>query len=68
MKAEAEKLGVLSLLYLKDFCRTDKTKMLTSKLDRDYIQELITLRYLKNNFMSRREVIGLIQTITGASS
>ena len=43
VKAEAEKLGVLSLLYLKDFCRTENTKMITSELDRDYIQELITL-------------------------
>ena len=42
-KVEAEKLGVSSLLYLKDFCCTEKTKILTSELYRDYIQELITL-------------------------
>ena len=41
--------------------------MLTYEFDCDYIQELITLGYLKNNGMSRGEVIGLIQTITGAS-
>ena len=62
-KAEAEKLGVLSLLYLKVFCCTEKTKILTYKLYRDYIQELITLRDLKNNCMSRGEVIGLIQIV-----
>ena len=38
VKAEAEKLVVSSLLYLKDLCHTEKTKMLTSGLDRDYIQ------------------------------
>ena len=58
---------MLPLLYLKDFFRTEKTKMLTSELDCDYIQELITLRYLNNNGMSRGEVIGLIQTITSES-
>ena len=36
-------------------------------MDRDYIQELITLRDLNNNGMSRGEIIGIIQTITGAS-
>ena len=41
--------------------------MLTSELDRDYIQEMITLLDLNNNCMSRGGVIGLIQTITGAS-
>ena len=41
--------------------------MLTSELDRDYIQEMITLRYLNNYGMSMGEVIGIIQTITGAS-
>ena len=43
VKAEADKLGVSSLLCLKNFCCTEKTKMMTSKLDCDYIQELITL-------------------------
>ena len=56
-----------TLLYLKDFGRTMETKMLTSDLDRNYIQELVTLRDLKNNGMSRGEVIGLIQKMTGAS-
>ena len=42
-------------------------KILTSELDRDYIQGLINIRDLKNNGMSRGEVIGLIQKITGAS-
>ena len=42
-------------------------KLMTSELDRDYIQELITLRDLKNNGMSRGEVIEIIQKITGAS-
>ena len=41
--------------------------MLTSELDRDYIQELITLQDLKNNGMYRGEVTGLIQTINDAS-
>ena len=63
MKAEADMLGVLSLLYLKDFCRTNKTEMLNSELNRDYIQELITLRELKNNGMSRGGVIGPIQKL-----
>ena len=67
MKEEAEKLGALSLLCLKYFCHTDKTKMVTSELDCEFIQELVTLRYLKNNGMSRGEVIGIIQTITDAS-
>ena len=66
VKAEADNLGVLSLLYLKNSCCTDKKKMMTSKLDRDYIQELITLRELKNNGMYREEVIGITQTIHGA--
>ena len=42
-KTEAENLGVSSLIYLKDLCCTDKTKMMTPELDCDYIQELITL-------------------------
>ena len=40
--------------------------MMTSELYRDYIQELITLIDLNNNGMSRGEVIGIVQTITGA--
>ena len=59
-------MGGSSLLYLKDFCRTEK-KIMTSELDREYIQELITLQDLNNNGMSRGEVIGIIQIITGAS-
>ena len=58
MKSEAEKLGVLSLIYLKDFCRTEKTKIMTSELDREYIQELITFRELNNNGMSRGGLLG----------
>ena len=41
--------------------------MLTTELDRAYIQELITLRDLKNNGMSRGEVIAVIQRLTGSS-
>ena len=67
MKAVAEKLGVSSPIYLKDLYRTEKTKIMTSELDRDYIQELTTLRDLKNNGMYRGEVVGTIQIITGAS-
>ena len=52
--------GVSTLLYLKDFGRTMEKKLLTSDLDRNYIQELLTLQDLKNNGMSRGEVIGLI--------
>ena len=37
-KAEVEKMGVPSLIYLKDFCRTEKTKMMTFDLYCDYIQ------------------------------
>ena len=40
--------------------------MMTSDLDREYTQELITLRDLNNNGMSRGEVIGIIQIITGS--
>ena len=66
-KAEAEKLGASSLIYLKYLGRTEKTKMLTSELDCNYIQELTPIKELKNNEMSRGEIIELIQTITGAS-
>ena len=58
IKAEAADMGVSSLLYLKDSCRTEKTKMMTSKLDCDYIQEQITLRDLKNNGMSWGRLLG----------
>ena len=64
---EAKKKGVSAIVYLSDFERSKETKMLTTVLERLYIQELITLRDLKNNGMSRGEVIAVIQRLTGAS-
>ena len=62
-------MGITDVFYLKDFerGRNVNSKSLTSELDRDYIQHLIVLRDLKNNGMTRGEVIGLIQKMTCAS-
>ena len=65
-KEKAKKRGVSLIVYLKDFTRGGKI-MLTNELDRVYIQQLITLRDLKNNGMSRMEFIGVIQKMTRAS-
>ena len=45
-KDEANKRGVSSIIYLKDFARGE-TKTITTELDRFYIHKLITLRDLK---------------------
>ena len=64
-KKAAQKMGKESILYLDDFKRGKmEEKILTTAEDREYIQQLITLRDLRNNGMSRMEVIGLIQTLT----
>ena len=65
-KDEAKKMGVSSIIYLKYFTRGE-TKTLTTELDLVYIQQLITLRDLRNNGMSRMKVIGIIQKMTKAS-
>ena len=68
-KAEAEKGKEGDTLYLDQFQRQKKSasnKSLTTELDRTYLQQLITLRDLKNNGMTRKEVIGVIQKLTGA--
>jgi len=60
-------MGKESILYLDDFKRGKMEEtILTTAEDREYIQQLITLRDLRNNGMSRMEVIGLIQTLTRA--
>ena len=59
-KDKEKKRGVSSIIYLKDFTRGE-TKMITTDLYRVYIQKLITLCDLKNNGMSRMEVIGIIK-------
>ena len=41
--------------------------MLTNELDHVYIQQLITLRDLENNRVSRMEIIGVIQKMAKAS-
>ena len=66
-KQAAKKMGGLDTLYLKDFTRKEENCMLTTELDRVYLQELIALRDLRNNGMTRREVIHLIQQLTGAT-
>ena len=65
-KVVAEKMGKLALLYLDGFKRemgTEKKNMPTSETD---IQQLIALRDLKNNGMSRNEDIDLIQKMSVA--
>lgn len=59
----AAKKGKDAVVYLDEFRRGEKVagKMLTSEETRDYLQELIVLRDLKNNPMTRGEVIGTIQ-------
>ena len=52
-----------SIIYLKDFALVE-IKTLTTELGRVYIQQLITLGDLKNNGISRMEVIGVIQNFT----
>ena len=64
-KDKAKKRGVQLIIYLKYFAQGE-TKTLTTELDRVYIQQLITLCDLKNNGMSRMEVIGIIQKMTKA--
>ena len=54
------------IIYLKNFAQGE-TKMLTTELDRVYIQKIITLCNFKNNEMSRMEVVGIIQKMTKAS-
>jgi len=57
-------------LYLKDFDRgvnQYSTRSLTSELDRAYIQQLIVLRDMHNNGMTRTEVIALIQKLATCS-
>ena len=66
-KEAAKKMGGLDTLYLNDFSGKEDNNMLTTKLDRVYLQELIALRDLKNNGMTRREVICVIQQLTGAT-
>ena len=65
-KDEVKKRRLSLILYLKDFSRGE-TKTLTTDFDHVYIQQLITLRDLRNNGMSRMEVIGIIQKMTKAS-
>ena len=64
-KDKANIRGVSSIIYMKDFTRGE-TKTLATELDRVYIQQLITLKDLKNNGNSRMEVIGVIQKMTKA--
>ena len=51
------------IIYLKGFALVE-IKTLTTELGRVYIQQLITLGDLKNNGISRMEVIGVIQNFT----
>ena len=66
----SERKGAEYYLYLRDFERgsnRDSTRCLTSELDRSYIQQLIVLRDMHNNGMTRSEVIGLIQKLATCS-
>lgn len=66
VKQAAAEEGKDSIIYLKDFQRQkEDARTLTCDGDRDYLQQLITLRDLKNNPMSRAECFGVIQTLAG---
>ena len=68
-KEAAAKKGGEGVLYLDEFQREKRgdSKMLTTEEDRRYIQQLITMRDLRNNGMTRMEVLGVIQMLTGAT-
>ena len=60
-----EEGGVIN--YLREGFHARGNKNLTTELDCAYTQQPITPRDLKNDEMSRMEVIGVIQKITKAS-
>ena len=68
-KEAAEKAGKEGMVYLNEFKRDndEKNNMLTTEQDRAYLQQLITMRDMKNNGMTRNEAIGTIQLLTGAN-
>jgi hypothetical protein len=68
-KEAAAKKGGEGILYLDEFHRESKgdSKMLTTEEDRRYIQQLIVMRDMRNNGMTRHEVLGVIQMLTGAT-
>ena len=63
LREEAKGKGKADMIYLDKFVRgrKDDGKSLTTEEDRAYIQELITLCDMRNEGMSRKEAIGVIQ-------
>mmetsp|Transcript_8725 Transcript_8725/g.18452 ORF Transcript_8725/g.18452 Transcript_8725/m.18452 type:complete len:656 (+) Transcript_8725:167-2134(+) len=67
VKAAAAKLGLDPSSYLDDFNKVEKKKTLTTEADRNYIKDLVARRDLKSDGMTGREVIAVIQTLSGAN-
>lgn len=69
MTTTASEMGGLDCLYLHDFsCHSNgSTRSLISELDRNYIQQLIIIRDIHNDCMTRPEVIVLIQKMANCN-